>query len=177
MSKLQVQHIIAALEAFLTPLALSNPNQITLLLLILILSGIVRCSIMPHGWTYTCKTQWDTCIWSKLYNVIFSCRSRKKGDNDTKIRSIHAILILGAIQAYITEFPLLVLFSYHHHHLESPSPPDKTSSHDPHHHYKMWAYHHILEICRVVGVRGYNRETFVYTNLYLFTGMETSEVV
>ena len=134
-----------------------------LLPLIFILSGIVKCSIMPHGWTYTCKTEWDTCIWSKLYKVILSCRSRKKGDNDTKIHSIHGIntrchTSILQFTVAVWSFHCWYSFSYHHHH-ESSSPPDETSSHDPHHHYKMWAYHHTLELCRVVGMRGYNRET------------------
>ena len=73
------------------------------------------------------------------------------------IQHLHTVIILAAyttVHCCCTEFPS---FSYHHPHLESPL--DETSSHDPHHRHKTWAYHHGLEVCSVVGMSGYNRDT------------------
>jgi len=57
-------------------------------------------------------------------------------------------------------------FSYHHPSFESPL---ETFSHDPHHH-KVWAYHHSLEVSRVVGMSGYNRylsQCYIHMRLLL----------
>ena len=88
---------------------------------------------------------------------------RKMSGMDTKTQyfsTIHTVIILAAATIQFTvavqSFHCRHSFSYHHPHLESPL--DETFSHDPHHH-KMWAYHHGLEVCRVVGMSGYNRDT------------------
>ena len=105
-------------------------------------------------------------------HVILSCRTM--GDIDTKTHISASFMLYQQQLSYkhTLQFTVAVWsshcrYSFSYHHRPPESPPDETSSHDPLHHHKTWAYHYVLELCRVLGMRRYNRETFVFTDLYL----------
>ena len=104
--------------------------------------------------------------------VILSCRTM--GDIDTKTHISASFMLYQQQLSYkhTLQFTVAVWsshcrYSFSYHHRPPESPPDETSSHDPHHHHKTWAHCYVLELCRVLGMRRYNRETFVFTDLYL----------